>query len=217
MIQIHTAKSISEVKVNTEGVLRYSSHKILNACFCGVFQEVFSRCECVSYTARVDLMIWIPVGILLNISAGKRLRSVSRQTCVDFSVWHLPIDAPANGQVIRGPHEHFVWPLTFCVRISSFTLLSSFQERHSDRHKESRSNPRLPSQSATYTTVSAWHHLPEKLILDSCGYEATVSPVLLTSTRKRDALFLWSDFDTQSTPVLFGICRCILSASIVKR
>uniref|UniRef100_A0AAX7SQY6 Ankyrin repeat and sterile alpha motif domain containing 1Ab n=1 Tax=Astatotilapia calliptera TaxID=8154 RepID=A0AAX7SQY6_ASTCA len=42
-----------------------------------------------------------------------------------------------------------------------------------DRHKESRLNLRPPSHSATYATVSAWHHQPEKLILDSCGYEAT--------------------------------------------
>uniref|UniRef100_A0A674NGX7 Ankyrin repeat and sterile alpha motif domain containing 1Ab n=1 Tax=Takifugu rubripes TaxID=31033 RepID=A0A674NGX7_TAKRU len=57
---------------------------------------------------------------------------------------------------------------------ASFLSLSSFnKERHSDRHKDARPNLRLPSQSTTYTTVSAWHHLPEKLILDSCGYEAT--------------------------------------------
>ncbi|KAM9859300.1 ankyrin repeat and SAM domain-containing protein 1A [Aulostomus maculatus] len=47
------------------------------------------------------------------------------------------------------------------------------RDRHSERHKESRLNLRPPSHSATYTTVSAWHHQPEKLILDSCGYEAT--------------------------------------------
>uniref|UniRef100_A0A3Q1JY24 Uncharacterized protein n=1 Tax=Anabas testudineus TaxID=64144 RepID=A0A3Q1JY24_ANATE len=46
-------------------------------------------------------------------------------------------------------------------------------DRHSERHKESRLNLRPPSHSATYATVSAWHHQPEKLILDSCGYEAT--------------------------------------------
>uniref|UniRef100_A0AAX7UAC9 Ankyrin repeat and sterile alpha motif domain containing 1Ab n=1 Tax=Astatotilapia calliptera TaxID=8154 RepID=A0AAX7UAC9_ASTCA len=46
-------------------------------------------------------------------------------------------------------------------------------QQHSDRHKESRLNLRPPSHSATYATVSAWHHQPEKLILDSCGYEAT--------------------------------------------
>uniref|UniRef100_A0A3B3U3M8 Ankyrin repeat and SAM domain-containing protein 1A-like n=1 Tax=Poecilia latipinna TaxID=48699 RepID=A0A3B3U3M8_9TELE len=44
---------------------------------------------------------------------------------------------------------------------------------HSERHKESRLNLRPPSHSATYATVSAWHHQPEKLILDSCRYEAT--------------------------------------------
>uniref|UniRef100_H3DLS4 Ankyrin repeat and sterile alpha motif domain containing 1Ab n=1 Tax=Tetraodon nigroviridis TaxID=99883 RepID=H3DLS4_TETNG len=59
------------------------------------------------------------------------------------------------------------------ISLRSFSERPRSVERHSDRHKESRSNLRLPSQSATYTTVSAWHHLPEKLILDSCGYEAT--------------------------------------------
>uniref|UniRef100_A0A3Q2YJB1 Ankyrin repeat and sterile alpha motif domain containing 1Ab n=1 Tax=Hippocampus comes TaxID=109280 RepID=A0A3Q2YJB1_HIPCM len=49
--------------------------------------------------------------------------------------------------------------------------LRSYCER--ERHKESRANPRPPSHSATYATVSAWHHQPEKLILDACGYEAT--------------------------------------------
>ncbi|XP_034021611.1 ankyrin repeat and SAM domain-containing protein 1A-like isoform X3 [Thalassophryne amazonica] len=60
------------------------------------------------------------------------------------------------------------------------TSLRSFSERprsvdrHSERHKESRFHLRPPSHhTATYATVSAWHHQPEKLILDSCGYEAT--------------------------------------------
>uniref|UniRef100_A0A671YSM1 Ankyrin repeat and sterile alpha motif domain containing 1Ab n=1 Tax=Sparus aurata TaxID=8175 RepID=A0A671YSM1_SPAAU len=47
------------------------------------------------------------------------------------------------------------------------------KSRRLDRHKDSRLNLRPPSHSATYATVSAWHHQPEKLILDSCGYEAT--------------------------------------------
>uniref|UniRef100_A0A3Q1AMN9 Ankyrin repeat and sterile alpha motif domain containing 1Ab n=1 Tax=Amphiprion ocellaris TaxID=80972 RepID=A0A3Q1AMN9_AMPOC len=58
------------------------------------------------------------------------------------------------------------------VRLESL-LFVSLQDRHSERHKDSRLNLRPPSQSATYATVSAWHHQPEKLILDSCGYEAT--------------------------------------------
>lgn len=64
-------------------------------------------------------------------------------------------------------------PPPFCV---------NFQDRHGERHKDSRLNLRPPSHSATYATVSAWHHQPEKLILDSCGYEATVSPLLLSWT-----------------------------------
>ncbi|XP_041638562.1 ankyrin repeat and SAM domain-containing protein 1A isoform X2 [Cheilinus undulatus] len=51
--------------------------------------------------------------------------------------------------------------------------LSPILDRQSERHKDSRLNLRPPSHSATYATVSAWHHQPEKLILDSCGYEAT--------------------------------------------
>uniref|UniRef100_A0A8C7QHP5 PID domain-containing protein n=2 Tax=Oncorhynchus mykiss TaxID=8022 RepID=A0A8C7QHP5_ONCMY len=46
-------------------------------------------------------------------------------------------------------------------------------DRQSDRQREPRLTLRPPSQSATYTTVSAWHHQPEKLILESCGYEAS--------------------------------------------
>ncbi|KAL3978637.1 hypothetical protein ACER0C_019699 [Sarotherodon galilaeus] len=59
------------------------------------------------------------------------------------------------------------------VSLRSYSERPRSVDRHSDRHKESRLNLRPPSHSATYATVSAWHHQPEKLILDSCGYEAT--------------------------------------------
>uniref|UniRef100_A0A8D3A5V7 Ankyrin repeat and SAM domain-containing protein 1A-like n=1 Tax=Scophthalmus maximus TaxID=52904 RepID=A0A8D3A5V7_SCOMX len=58
-------------------------------------------------------------------------------------------------------------------RGNNFDFYTSLQDRQSERHKDSRLNLRPPSQSATYATVSAWHHQPEKLIMDSCGYEAT--------------------------------------------
>ena len=78
--------------------------------------------------------------------------------------------------------------LVSLVLVSSFhcdhqtVFCPSLQDRQSERHKDSRINLRPPSQSATYATVSAWHHQPEKLILESCGYEATVSLVLLSFT-----------------------------------
>ncbi|XP_029907582.1 ankyrin repeat and SAM domain-containing protein 1A isoform X3 [Myripristis murdjan] len=59
------------------------------------------------------------------------------------------------------------------VSLRSYSERPRSVDRQSDRHKESRLNLRPPSHSATYATVSAWHHQPEKLILDSCGYEAT--------------------------------------------
>ncbi|MED6267496.1 hypothetical protein CHARACLAT_012898 [Characodon lateralis] len=59
------------------------------------------------------------------------------------------------------------------ISLRSYNERPRSVDRHSERHKESRLNPRPPSHSATYATVSAWHHQPEKLILDSCRYEAT--------------------------------------------
>ncbi|XP_062329645.1 ankyrin repeat and SAM domain-containing protein 1A isoform X2 [Osmerus eperlanus] len=46
-------------------------------------------------------------------------------------------------------------------------------DRQSERHWEPRPALRPPSQAASYGTVSGWHHQPEKLILESCGYEAS--------------------------------------------
>ncbi|XP_049590643.1 ankyrin repeat and SAM domain-containing protein 1A isoform X2 [Syngnathus scovelli] len=59
------------------------------------------------------------------------------------------------------------------VSLRSYCERPRSVDRHSERHKESRVNLRPPSHSATYATVSAWHHQPEKLILEACGYEAT--------------------------------------------
>ncbi|XP_038126482.1 ankyrin repeat and SAM domain-containing protein 1A isoform X4 [Cyprinodon tularosa] len=59
------------------------------------------------------------------------------------------------------------------ISLRSYNERPRSVERHSERQKESRLNFRPQSQSATYATVSAWHHQPEKLILDSCRYEAT--------------------------------------------
>ncbi|XP_014022214.1 ankyrin repeat and SAM domain-containing protein 1A isoform X2 [Salmo salar] len=59
------------------------------------------------------------------------------------------------------------------VSLRSYSERPRSHDRQSDRHREPRLTLRPPSQSATYTTVSAWHHQPEKLILESCGYEAS--------------------------------------------
>ncbi|XP_058259955.1 ankyrin repeat and SAM domain-containing protein 1A isoform X2 [Hemibagrus wyckioides] len=56
------------------------------------------------------------------------------------------------------------------VSLRSYNERPRSHDRHTDRHKESR---RAQSQSATYTTVSTWHHHPEKLITEACCYEAS--------------------------------------------
>uniref|UniRef100_A0A4W5MRD2 Ankyrin repeat and sterile alpha motif domain containing 1A n=1 Tax=Hucho hucho TaxID=62062 RepID=A0A4W5MRD2_9TELE len=45
-------------------------------------------------------------------------------------------------------------------------------ERYEERHCEPRLTLRPPSLAAPYTPVQNWHHQPEKLIFESCGYEA---------------------------------------------
>uniref|UniRef100_A0A671NMI0 Ankyrin repeat and sterile alpha motif domain containing 1Aa n=1 Tax=Sinocyclocheilus anshuiensis TaxID=1608454 RepID=A0A671NMI0_9TELE len=46
------------------------------------------------------------------------------------------------------------------------------QERFEERQREPRLTLRPPSLAAPYTPVQNWHHQPEKLIFDSCSYEA---------------------------------------------
>lgn len=46
------------------------------------------------------------------------------------------------------------------------------QERFEERQREPRLTLRPPSLAAPYTPVQNWHHQPEKLIFESCGYEA---------------------------------------------
>ncbi|XP_057700909.1 ankyrin repeat and SAM domain-containing protein 1A isoform X3 [Corythoichthys intestinalis] len=79
----------------------------------------------------------------------------------------LPLAEPDRRRRGGGlDHDCSVSLRSYCERPRSV-------DRHSERHKESRVNLRPPSHSATYATVSAWHHQPEKLILEACGYEAT--------------------------------------------
>ncbi|XP_019911084.1 ankyrin repeat and SAM domain-containing protein 1A isoform X1 [Esox lucius] len=59
------------------------------------------------------------------------------------------------------------------VSLRAYSERPRSHDRQSDRTREPRLTLRPPSQSATYATVSAWHHQPEKLILESCGYEAS--------------------------------------------
>ena len=41
--------------------------------------------------------------------------------------------------------------------------------------RESKLTLRPPSLAAPYAPVQNWQHQPEKLIFESCGYEANVS------------------------------------------
>uniref|UniRef100_A0A4W6DDL3 Ankyrin repeat and sterile alpha motif domain containing 1A n=1 Tax=Lates calcarifer TaxID=8187 RepID=A0A4W6DDL3_LATCA len=49
---------------------------------------------------------------------------------------------------------------------------TDYDERYEERHREPRLTLRPPSLAAPYTPVQNWHHQPEKLIFESCAYEA---------------------------------------------
>uniref|UniRef100_A0A671L9H1 Ankyrin repeat and sterile alpha motif domain containing 1A n=1 Tax=Sinocyclocheilus anshuiensis TaxID=1608454 RepID=A0A671L9H1_9TELE len=50
--------------------------------------------------------------------------------------------------------------------------VSFLKERFEERQREPRLTLRPPSLAAPYTPVQNWHHQPEKLIFESCSYEA---------------------------------------------
>lgn len=98
-----------------------------------------------------------------------------------------------------------------CVKNADDVSVFPTQDRHSERQKDSRLNLRPPSHSATYATVSAWHHQPEKLILDSCGYEATVSyfyPVFYFFKQRSDKFFVLGHENRQHTIQCFCLTLC---------
>uniref|UniRef100_A0A672L6V3 Ankyrin repeat and sterile alpha motif domain containing 1A n=1 Tax=Sinocyclocheilus grahami TaxID=75366 RepID=A0A672L6V3_SINGR len=57
------------------------------------------------------------------------------------------------------------------IRVST-ARVSFLKERFEERQREPRLTLRPPSLAAPYTPVQNWHHQPEKLIFESCSYEA---------------------------------------------
>lgn len=72
------------------------------------------------------------------------------------------------------------WP---CCGVTSMFL--PFQE---DR-RESKLTLRPPSLAAPYAPVQNWQHQPEKLIFESCGYEANVSGFWLVGVARTRRLW----------------------------
>ncbi|KAL1021060.1 hypothetical protein UPYG_G00008170 [Umbra pygmaea] len=61
-------------------------------------------------------------------------------------------------------------------------------DRYEERHREPRLTLRPPSLAAPYTPVQNWHHQPEKLIFESCGYEANyLGSMLIKELRGTDS------------------------------
>ncbi|XP_036387724.1 ankyrin repeat and SAM domain-containing protein 1A-like [Megalops cyprinoides] len=61
-------------------------------------------------------------------------------------------------------------------------------DRLSDRHREPRLTLRPPSHAAPYGPTPNWQHQPEKLIFESCGYEANyLGSMLIKDLRGTDS------------------------------
>lgn len=72
--------------------------------------------------------------------------------------------------------------------LQPYNNTSFFQEWYEERHREPRLTLRPPSLAAPYAPVQNWHHQPEKLIFESCAYEANVSSRLPPSCVMRFSL-----------------------------
>lgn len=72
-----------------------------------------------------------------------------------------------------------------------------FQE---DR-RESKLTLRPPSLAAPYAPVQNWQHQPEKLIFESCGYEANVSGFWLLQLGRGRRLWVLHMEVSQSSPL----------------
>ncbi|KAJ8016714.1 hypothetical protein DPEC_G00010190 [Dallia pectoralis] len=76
----------------------------------------------------------------------------------------LPLEEPGRR---KGPDPDYGVPLQ-----RARTERHRPQERYEERHREPRLTLRPPSLAAPFTPVQNWQHQPEKLIFDTCGYEA---------------------------------------------
>nr|XP_015197639.1 PREDICTED: ankyrin repeat and SAM domain-containing protein 1A isoform X1 [Lepisosteus oculatus] len=75
--------------------------------------------------------------------------------------------APGDSGKRRTEHEHDV------PHRSRSERHHRSHDRHDDRPREPRLTLRPPSLATPYAPVQNWQHQPEKLIFESCGYEAS--------------------------------------------
>ncbi|XP_054251778.1 ankyrin repeat and SAM domain-containing protein 1A [Indicator indicator] len=68
-----------------------------------------------------------------------------------------------SGDTARRQHEHGTKAAPYC---------KAERYRAQEERRESKLMLRPPSLAAPYTPVQSWQHQPEKLIFESCGYEA---------------------------------------------
>ncbi|KAM9444851.1 ankyrin repeat and SAM domain-containing protein 1A isoform 3-T3 [Clarias gariepinus] len=85
----------------------------------------------------------------------------SSSPCHADSYAHRLMDPAGDSGRIKGVESDYDLSIKFRA-----------QERYEDQRAESRLTLRPPSQAAPCAPVQNWHHKPEKLIFESCGYEA---------------------------------------------
>uniref|UniRef100_A0A3Q2YED3 Ankyrin repeat and sterile alpha motif domain containing 1A n=1 Tax=Hippocampus comes TaxID=109280 RepID=A0A3Q2YED3_HIPCM len=64
-------------------------------------------------------------------------------------------------------------PVRKRVPDNNYDVTQRHRNERQERHRESRLILRPPSLAAPYAPVQSWHHQPEKLIFESCAYEAS--------------------------------------------
>uniref|UniRef100_A0A673KJ78 Ankyrin repeat and sterile alpha motif domain containing 1A n=1 Tax=Sinocyclocheilus rhinocerous TaxID=307959 RepID=A0A673KJ78_9TELE len=113
--------------------------------------------ECVKNLWELEIVNVLKITLL-----GHRKRIIA--SLAERPYEEPPVKPPRLSQ-IRTP-TRAPWIPCYLLRVSFL------KERFEERQREPRLTLRPPSLAAPYTPVQNWHHQPEKLIFESCSYEA---------------------------------------------
>uniref|UniRef100_A0A8D0DD18 Ankyrin repeat and sterile alpha motif domain containing 1A n=1 Tax=Sander lucioperca TaxID=283035 RepID=A0A8D0DD18_SANLU len=179
---LHAARSLPKVKAlgcdGSTSLVSWLDSLGLHEYLPNFLSSGYRTLECVKNLWELEIVNVIKIGalghrkrIIASIAERPYEEAPTKSRRLSPIMVRLPGDVEMDS--LGRPLAHLVeYRISFLSR-SPTKDFASLQDRQSERHKDSRLNLRPPNQSATYATVSTWHHQPEKLILDSCGYEAT--------------------------------------------
>uniref|UniRef100_A0A8C4NRJ8 Ankyrin repeat and sterile alpha motif domain containing 1A n=1 Tax=Dicentrarchus labrax TaxID=13489 RepID=A0A8C4NRJ8_DICLA len=174
---LHAARSLPKVKaLGCDGSSSLSSwlenlglHEYLHNFLASGYRSL----DCVKNLWELEIVNVLKISLL-----GHRKRIIA--SLAERPYEEPPVKPPRLSQIRITRMFGFHFSSTLCPPVchilglcqSDDNYTSFFQERYEERPREPRLTLRPPSLAAPYAPVQNWHHQPEKLIFESCAYEA---------------------------------------------